>query len=451
MKLGVIGAGYVGLTTAICLASMKHEISIFDIDNEKIKCISEKKMPFYETGLEELLEVNVSKKKLQTADDLNTLVQNTEGCFICVGTPTKNNSIDLSQIKSAVESLVSSIKNNEKKNYAIIIRSTIIPNTTREFILPIISENLKEQQFQLFVVPEFLREGKALDDFMNPDKIVIGSVENKKTTFVDDVFKNFKGKCNFIHTNFESAELIKYTNNSFFSMLISFSNEIANISEKIPNVDPFQVLHALISDKRITSKRNDQKITPDMVEYLIPGCGFGGSCFPKDVKAILNYANEKNISTPLLKAVLDINDERPKKMISLCESILGSLENKKISLLGLTFKPETDDIRSSPALIAIDLLKNKNAKISIFDPLIKKNNSHLKLPNNSQLCESLTESIQDSEAALIFTKWDEFKKLDGDLLTKHMKRPVIIDGRGYLDKTKFQNAEFYKIGFVEKL
>ena len=138
-------------------------------------------------------------------------------------------------------------------------------------------------------------------------------------------------------------------------------------------------------------------------------------------------------------------------MISLCESILGSLENKKISLLGLTFKPETDDIRSSPALIAIDLLKNKNAKISIFDPLIKKNNSHLKLPNNSQLCESLTESIQDSEAALIFTKWDEFKKLDGDLLTKHMKRPVIIDGRGYLDKTKFQNAEFYKIGFVEKL
>ena len=451
MKLGVIGAGYVGLTSAICLASMKHEISIFDIDNEKIKCISEKKMPFYETGLEELLEVNVSKKKLRTADDLNTLVQNTEGCFICVGTPTKNNSIDLSQIKSAVESLVSSIKNNEKKNYAIIIRSTIIPNTTREFILPIISEKLKEQQFQLFVVPEFLREGNALDDFMNPDKIVIGSIENKKTTFVDDVFKNFKGKCDFIHTNLESAELIKYANNSFFSMLISFSNEIANISEKIPNVDPFQVLHALISDKRITSKRNDQKITPDMVEYLIPGCGFGGSCFPKDVKAILNYANEKNISTPLLKAVLDINDERPKKMISLCESILGSLENKKISLLGLTFKPETDDIRSSPALIAIDLLKNKNAKISIFDPLIKKNNSHLKLPNNSQLCESLTESIQDSEAALIFTKWDEFKKLDGDLLTKHMKRPVIIDGRGYLDKTKFQNAEFYKIGFVEKL
>ena len=180
MKLGVIGAGYVGLTTAICLASMKHEISIFDIDNEKIKCINEKKMPFFESGLEELLDVSVSKKFLRANNDLNILVQNTEGCFICVVTPTRNNSIDLSQIKSAIESLVTSIKNNEKKNYAIIIRSTIIPNTTREVLLPIITEKLKEQQFQLFVVPEFLREGKALDDFMNTDKIVIGSIENKK-------------------------------------------------------------------------------------------------------------------------------------------------------------------------------------------------------------------------------------------------------------------------------
>ena len=176
MKLGIIGAGYVGLTTAICLASMKHEIDIFDIDNEKIKSINEKKMPFFEPGLEELLDVNISKKNLHGNNDLNTLVNNTEGCFICVGTPTKNNSIDLSQIKSAIESLVDSIKNNEKKNYAIIIRSTIIPNTTREVLLPIITKKLKEKQFQLFVVPEFLREGKALDDFMNADKIVIGSI-----------------------------------------------------------------------------------------------------------------------------------------------------------------------------------------------------------------------------------------------------------------------------------
>ena len=436
MKLGVIGASYVGLTTAVCLASMKHEISIFDIDNEKIKCVSEKKMPFFETGLEELLEVNVSKKNLQVADDLNTLVQNTEGCFICVGTPTINNSIDLSQIKSAVESLVTSIKNNEKKNYAIVIRSTIIPNTTREFVLPIISEKLKEQQFQLFVVPEFLREGKALDDFMNPDKIVIGSIENKKTTFVDDVFKNFKGKCDFIHTNLESAELIKYANNSFFSMLISFSNEIANISEKIPNVDPFQVLHALVADKRITTIIDDKKIVPGLDHYLIPGCGFGGSCFPKDVKAIQNFANLKNVDTPILNAILAINDERPKKMVSLCEKILGNLKTKKITILGLTFKPDTDDIRSSPSLDAINLFLDKGSIVSAYDPMFKKQSETSILPKDCNYCMTMDESLKDSDAVLVFTKWSEFKSLDSEFLKQYMKNPVIIDGRGFLDKKK---------------
>ena len=451
MNLGIIGAGYVGLTTGICLAMQNHSIIIYDIDSNKINTIKNSSLPFFEKGLEEKLQITIKSNSLRTADSLEELVQNTDGCFICVGTPTRNNIIDLSQIKQSINSLSNCIKTARKSNYNIIIRSTIIPSTTRNHIMPILNKTIPECNFGLTVVPEFLREGFALSDFMNPDKIVIGSENMDNGLFVEKIFDSFKKTCEIIHTNFETAELVKYTNNAFFSMLISFSNEIANISENLQNVDPYQILKLLVADKRITSKIMNEKVTPDMAEYLIPGCGFGGSCFPKDVKAILNYANEKNISTPLLKAILDINDERPKKMISLCESILNGLENKKISLLGLTFKPNTDDTRSSPALIALDLLKNKNAKISIFDPQIKKNDSHLKLPNNSQLCDSLVESIQDSEAALIFTKWDEFKKLDGDLLAKHMKRPVIIDGRGYLDKTKFQNVEFYKIGFVEKL
>ena len=451
MNLGIVGAGYVGLTTGICLAMQNHNIIVYDIDSNKINTIKNSSLPFFEKGLEEKLQITIKSNSLRTADSLEELVQNTDGCFICVGTPTRNNIIDLSQIKQSINSLSNCIKTVRKNNYNIIIRSTIIPSTTRNHIMPILNEIIPECNFGLTVVPEFLREGFALSDFMNPDKIVIGSENMDNGLFVEKIFDSFKKTCEIIHTNFETAELVKYTNNAFFSMLISFSNEIANISENLQNVDPYQILKLLVADKRITSKIMNEKVTPDMAEYLIPGCGFGGSCFPKDVKAILNYANEKNISTPLLKAILDINDERPKKMISLCESILDGLENKKISLLGLTFKPNTDDTRSSPALIALDLLKNKNAKISIFDPQIKKNDSHLKLPNNSQLCDSLVESIQDSEAALIFTKWDEFKKLDGDLLAKHMKRPVIIDGRGYLDKTKFQNVEFYKIGFVEKL
>ena len=449
MKLGIIGAGYVGLTTAICLASMKHEISVFDIDDEKIKYINEKKMPFFEPGLKELLDINVSKKKLQGSNDLNTLVKNTEGCFVCVGTPTKNNSIDLSQIKSAIESLVDSIKNSEKKNYAIIIRSTIIPNTTREILLPIITKKLKEQQFQLFVVPEFLREGNALDDFMNADKIVIGSIQNKKDTFVDDIFKNFKGKCDFIHTNLESAELIKYANNLFFSMLISFSNEIANISEKIPNVDPFHVLQALVSDKRITTITDDKKIVPGLNSYLIPGCGFGGSCFPKDIKAIQNFADLKNIDTPILNAILAINDERPKKMVSLCEKILGDLKAKKITILGLTFKPDTDDIRSSPSLDAINLFLDKHSIVSAYDPMFKNKAETSILPKNCNYCMTMEESLNGSDAVLVFTKWSEFESLDSKFLKRYMNNPILIDGRGFLDKEKFESGTYFKIGYSE--
>ena len=317
MKIGVIGVGYVGLSTAICLAAMKHKISVFDINEEKIKRIREKKLPFFEKGLQEILENVISSKNLIPVKNLNELVDNTEGCFICVGTPTKSNSIDLTQIINAVKSLADSIKQNDKNDYKIIIRSTIIPNTARNTILPILSDKLYELKFGLSVVPEFLREGNALDDFMNPDKIVIGGSDENSIIFVKKIFQNFKDKCEFIETSLESAELIKYTNNAFFSMLISFSNEIANISEKIPGVDSHEILKALISDKRITSIVNNERIVPSLESYLIPGCGFGGSCFPKDIQAILDYAKKNKIKTPLLNAILEINEERPNKMVIL--------------------------------------------------------------------------------------------------------------------------------------
>ena len=284
MKIGVVGAGYVGLTTGICLASLKHKISIFDVDEEKLEQIRKKNLPFFEKGLEEILEKVISTDYLIPQNDVNKLVSETDGCFICVGTPTKNNSIDLTQIINSVKAITESIKDNQKKNYKIIIRSTIIPNTSKNVILPILNQELSKLGFGLAVVPEFLREGNALDDFMNPDKIVIGSSDNDTKLFVKEIFSDFKDKCEFIETNLESSELIKYTNNAFFSMLISFSNEIANISEKIPGVDPYNILKALISDKRITSKINKEKIIPSLESYLIPGCGLEVVVFLKMYK-----------------------------------------------------------------------------------------------------------------------------------------------------------------------
>ena len=449
MKIGVVGAGYVGLTTGICLASLKHKISIFDVDEEKLEQIRKKNLPFFEKGLEEILEKVISTDYLIPQNDVNKLVNETDGCFICVGTPTKNNSIDLTQIINSVKAITESIKDNQKKNYKIIIRSTIIPNTSKNVILPILNQELSKLGFGLAVVPEFLREGNALDDFMNPDKIVIGSSDNDTKLFVKEIFSDFKDKCEFIETNLESSELIKYTNNAFFSMLISFSNEIANISEKIPGVDPYNILKALISDKRITSKINKEKIIPSLESYLIPGCGFGGSCFPKDVQALLDYSNKNNVDTPLLKAILDINAERPNKMVLLAESILSTLKNKKVAILGLTFKPDTDDLRSSPALDAINILLKKDAKVFAFDPILKSKPDMIKLPSGCNLCYNLEDALKNSDIAMIFTKWEEFKFLNSELLKQFMSNPIIIDGRGFLEKEKFDVGTYFKIGYSE--
>ena len=449
MNIGIIGAGYVGLTTGICLASGNHKISIFDTNDRKITQINDKRLPFFENGLQEILEDVITSNSLVTVQNLNQLVEQTDGCFICVGTPTKNNSIDLTQIIAAINSLADSIKDINKKKYEIIIRSTIIPNTAKNTILPILNEKLSESKFGLSVVPEFLREGNALNDFMNPDKIVIGSLDENSRIFVKNIFQNYKEKCEFIETNLESAELIKYTNNAFFSMLISFSNEIANISEKIPGVDPYNILKALISDKRITSKINKEKIIPSLESYLIPGCGFGGSCFPKDVQALLDYSNKNSVDTPLLKAILDINAERPNKMVLLAESILSTLKNKKVSILGLTFKPDTDDLRSSPALDAINILLKKDANVFAFDPILKSKPDMIKLPSGCNLCYNLEDALKNSDIAMIFTKWEEFKFLNSELLKQFMSNPIIIDGRGFLEKEKFDVGTYFKIGYSE--
>lgn len=449
MKLGIIGAGYVGLTTAICLASLNHSVILYDIDKTKINRIKQKEMPFFENNLQNLLEKVIDSTNLETTSDIDYLIKNTECCFICVGTPTnEDNTINITQVVEATSTIAKSIGINKKNNYVIIIRSTVIPGTLRKNILPILEKNLMPQQFSLCTVPEFLREGVAYLDFMNPDKIVIGGFEEKSINFIENIFINFKGKVDFVKTNPESAELIKYTNNAFFSMLISFANEISNISEKIKNVDAFEILHALIKDKRISTKINDKIIVPELNSYLIPGCGFGGSCFPKDVKAIINFASLNGIHTPLLNAIMKINEERPNHIFVMAKSILSNLENKKISILGLTFKPDTDDMRSSPSLEVIKLLKKEGANIHAFDPVISEKNPNIQ--KDITISANLEDCIRDSELAILFTKWPQFKSLNSEFLKKFMRNPVIIDGRGFLDKEKFEENSYFKIGLIEE-
>lgn len=447
MNLGVIGAGYVGLTTGICLSSLGHKITVYDLVKEKIQMISEKKLPFYEKDLQELLDKTISSGTLIPTSDIDELIKNTEGCFICVGTPSlKNNSIDLSQVLNSIKLVAEHLKKLQKKDYVIMIRSTIVPSSTNLHIVPMLDKIL-DTSYGLCLIPEFLREGEAVSDFMNPDKIVIGSIDLISQNFAKNIFKSFE-EATIFTTNPETAEMIKYTNNAFFSMLISFSNEIANIAEKTTGIDTFEVLKALVEDKRITTKINNQKIKPGLESYLLPGCGFGGSCFPKDVRAILQYASSKNVNTPLLNAVMEINDERPSLIISLAEKLLPSLKNKHVTILGLTFKPDTDDIRSSPSFEAIRLLNDKEAKIFAYDPNLSSDLSKNKFTNFT-LCSTLESSIENSDLIVLFTKWDEFKNLNQNILNKFMNYPLLIDGRGFLDSSNFDENVYHKIGFTK--
>ena len=448
MNLGIIGAGYVGLTTAICLASIGHKTVIFDISQEKIQSLKNKNIPFQENGLDEIFQKVIDSKNLIICESLDELVKLTDGCFVAVGTPTINDAIDLSQVIDSTQSLATEVKKSNKNNYEFIVRSTVTPKSC-ETVIQKIRSVMNDLEFGFSYVPEFLREGQAVNDFLNPDKIVIGSNNQKSVLFVNKIFEHFMEKTQFFQTNLETAELIKYTNNSFFSMLISFANEISNISEKIENVDTVQVLKALVADRRITTIKNGERILPELQSYLIPGCGFGGSCFPKDVKAILNYAQSLNTKTPLIESILEINEERPNKIISLVENILGTLKEKKISILGLTFKPNTDDMRSSPSLDIIKLLNNKNASVFVYDPIISKISQETLKKYNFTLTKSLEECLDKSECAILLTSWQEFLSIDGELLKENMKNPKIIDGRNFLLKQKFEKDMYYKIGFVK--
>jgi UDPglucose 6-dehydrogenase len=450
MNIGIIGCGYVGLTTGICLSSLGHTIHLYDIDQDKLKTIQQKKLPFYESGLEELLIDSLEKGNLKISESLEKFIKNTNCCFICVGTPSNSNgTIDLQQIESSIKSIIPSLKQKNKEKYLVIIRSTVIPSTTRSKILPILSSNLRDY-FHLAVVPEFLREGKALSDFMNPDKIVIGSLDKETNDLVKNIFVHFENKAKFIQTNIETAEMIKYTNNAFLATLISFSNEIANISEEILGVDPFEVMSALIEDKRITTKINEQKIVPGIAEYLSPGCGFGGSCFPKDVNAIVSFASTIGAKTPVLNAVLSVNNERSDKIISLSKKILSNFNDKKISVLGLAFKPDTDDMRSSSAIEVIKKLQVENGNIYAYDPKVSEQNLQSIGITGIKITHEIEDCLENADLVILLTKWSEFSKIDGQYLKKYMKNPKIIDGRGFLDKNKFEKDTYYKIGLYEK-
>jgi len=421
LKVSVIGSGYVGTVTAACFAELGHNVVCIDIDPEKVDMINRGKPPIYEEGLEELLNKHVGKN-IRATTDYDDAVTNTDISFICVGTPSDDNgNIDLGIVKAASQSLGSAI--GKKDGYhVVVVKSTVVPETTEKVVVPIIEQASGRKpgvDFGAGMNPEFLREGKAVHDFMHPDKIVIGAIDQRSDDTISALYAGLKCQikhtCQITHTDPGTAEMIKYVNNSFLATKISFSNEIGNICKKM-GIDTYKVMEAVGKDSRISPN------------FLNSGAGFGGSCFPKDVKALIGKAKELGYEPGLLESVINVNEVQPLMMIDLLESRTGDLGGKKIAVLGLAFKNDTDDIRESRSIPVIRALLDKGAKVSSYDPMAADNMKAI-YPD-IEYCDSAIHALKGANGCLVMTEWDEFKGLCSEF--KVMRRPLVVDGRNMI-------------------
>ncbi len=428
MKVGVVGCGYVGLTTGVCLAELGHNVIGFDNDEEKIKNLLSGKIPIFEPGLEQLIEKN--KKRIRFSTNVKDVVFNSEVIFICVGTPSNpDGSPDLSYVENVSVEIAKYID-----EYKVIVEKSTVPVETALWIKKTIEKyKNKDVSFDIVSNPEFLREGSAINDFLNPDRIVIGVDSEKAKKIMLELYKKIKAPK--IVVDIKSAEIIKHASNSFLATKISFINAVANICE-LAGADIEKVALGMGLDKRIGK------------DFLKTGIGYGGSCFPKDVDAFIWISQKLGYDFGLLKEVKKINQRQKEIFVEKIENALWILKNKTIGILGLSFKPNTDDIREAPSLYIVSKLKQKGAKIKAYDP--KAIEKFKKVYPDIEYCKNPYEVAKNSDCLTILTEWDEFKKLNLNRLKKLMKHPLIIDGRNIFEIEKMQKLGFHYISIGRK-
>ena len=429
MEISIFGAGYVGLVTGACLAELGNNVVCYDIDKDKIEKLKEGNIPFFEPGLENLVRKNIKRKKISFSLSSKEVVLNKELIFIAVGTPQKKNGeANLSYIEEAAKAIGKNLK-----GYAVIINKSTVPVGTGDLVKEIIKKEYKGN-FNIASNPEFLREGNAVSDFTNPERIVIGTDSVKAKKIIKNLYKPFS--CPVINVNIETAEMIKYASNAFLATKISFINEIANVCERVgANVD--EVAYAMGLDSRIGNK------------FLNAGIGYGGSCFPKDVKALHNIALNNNYKFKLLKSVIKVNSEQKLLLVEKAEKLLGGLKNKKICVWGISFKPNTDDARESAAIDIFNLLQKKGVEISAYDPKVdyEKFRQDKKF-KSVRFYSDKYDALKNCQALMIVTEWDEFKNADLEKIKKLLQKSNIIDGRNIynLDKMKKIGFNYLSIG-----
>ncbi|MBS7250046.1 MAG: UDP-glucose/GDP-mannose dehydrogenase family protein [Candidatus Freyarchaeota archaeon] len=435
--ISVVGLGYVGIVTSACLTDVGYNVICADIDKEKIELVNEGKSPIFEPQVPELIKKALEGNKLLATTNIKRAVVDSELTFVTVGTPTVKGKIDLTAVRSASETIGKGLA--EKNSYHVVaVKSTVIPGTTEHVVIPIIEKSSKKQEGVDFGVcsnPEFLREGSAVYDFRNPDRIIIGSNNEKAGDALEKIFKPFNST--ILRTDIRTAEMIKYANNAFLATKVSFINEIANICKEL-GVDVNKVAEGIGLDFRINP------------HFLRAGAGFGGSCFPKDVQALISASKSVGVNPILLNSVLAVNKNQPLKVIELAKELLGSLGDKNITVLGLSFKPNTDDMREAPSIKIISTLLSEKAKVTVYDPAAIDNAKKI-FGKKIKYAPNVLEAVKNADCLLIVTEWDEFKNLPLPEIKGLMRNHFIVDGRRILnpDIVKREGFKYKGIGWKE--
>ncbi len=425
MRICVIGTGYVGLVTGICLADIGNSVICVDIDKEKIKGLKKGIIPIYEPGLEEMVERNLSKGRISFYTEISEGVGNSEIIFIAVGTPSKRNGeADLSYVEAVACSVAKAMD-----GYRVIVEKSTVPVHTGEWVRRTVKlNNVHGVDFDVVSNPEFLREGSAISDFMHPDRIVIGVGSERAKRIMTKLYQPLNAP--MVVTDIKSAEIIKHASNSYLALKISYINSIANICERV-GADVEKVAEGMGLDERIGKS------------FLRAGAGYGGSCFPKDVSAFIKIAEEAGYDFEMLKSVESVNRMQREGLVRKIKQAMWVMNNKTIGILGLSFKPNTDDMREAPSIDIINKLQQEGAKIKAYDPAAGPRAREIL--KNVQYCKDSYCVAKGSDALVIITDWPEFKKLDFKKIKTLLNQPVIIDGRNIYDP-----AEMEKLGFVYK-
>lgn len=426
MRISVIGAGYVGLVTAAALASKGHNITVVDTHETRVRTVNASKSPIYEDGLEEAISDGIASNRLMATGDYEEILA-TDITLICVGTPSNpDGSMDLTYITESAKG-IGRVLGNKNGRHTVVVRSTVVPGTTRGLVIPVLEEHSGKKahvDFGIAVNPEFLQEGIALRCFFSPDRIVIGANDEATGDMVKELYEGISAPV--VRTDITTAEMVKFVSNAFLATKLSFINEIGNICRRL-GIDVYDVVRGVGLDYRIGES------------FLKAGIGFGGSCLPKDLKGLVHASRQLGYRAQVLEAVLEVNKNQILNMLRMVEERLGNLKGKTICVLGLAFKPDTDDVRNAPALEVIRLLLQKGASVKAYDPLAMPNAKRV-LPEKVNYCNNAKEAVSNCDCVLVITEWDEFR--DESLY----RGKVVFDGRRVINPGEARTiCEYYGI------